>query len=92
MIKTFRSKSLKELFETGTTRRIEQKYHRRCREILDAVNAAATPQQVNLPGYNLHTLAPARPSVWTTRAYGPWRITFRFEQGHAHDVDLEQYH
>jgi proteic killer suppression protein len=92
MITTFRSKALKELFESGSTRRIEQKYHRRAIDMLDVINRAASIQDCNVAGWNLHALAPQRPSVWSTRAWGPFRITFRFEGGNAYDVDLEQYH
>lgn len=92
MITTFRHKGLKELFERGETRRIEQKHWDRCREILTVIHNAANTVEINRPGYKLHTLAPTRPSVWSIRAYGAWRITFRFEKGVAFDVDLEQYH
>lgn len=92
MITGWKHKGLKELFERGATRRIEQKRWARCIEILTVINNAVTVRDVAKPGFFLHDLAPDRPSSWTTRAWGPWRITFRFENGVAFDVDLEQYH
>lgn len=92
MIKTFRHKGLRELFERGATRRIDQNYLTRCRQILGTIHAAANIQEVNLPGYVLHNLKPARPLTWSIRVNGPWRITFEFTKGDAYDVDLEQYH
>jgi proteic killer suppression protein len=92
MIRTFKHKGLRELFEGNRTRHVEQQYQKRCKEILDAVNAAASLRDLNNPGYRLHNLAPTRPATWTIRAYGAWRITFVFNQGDAYDVDLEQYH
>lgn len=92
MIKTFKHKGLRELFETKRTRRVEQQYQARCAEILKAIDTAASTLDLNLPGYRLHTLAPSRPATWSIRAYGAWRITFTFDKGNAYDLDLEQYH
>lgn len=92
MIQSFKHRGLKELFETRATRRVEQQYQDRCLEILRRINVAVTIRDLDVPGYRLHNLAPSRPSTWTIRAYGAWRITFRFEKGVASDVDLEQYH
>ena len=44
------------------------------------------------PGLWLHQLAGNRRGVWSIRVSGNWRITFRFEEGEALDVDLEDYH
>jgi toxin HigB-1 len=92
MIRTFRHKGLKELFERGATRRVEQNYIRRCNEILHVIHNATNIQQINLPGYVLHVLKPQRPNTWSVRVQGPWRITFEFRSGDAYDVDLEQHH
>lgn len=92
MIKTFKHKGLRELFETKRSRRVEQQYQARCSDILGQINRAASIQDLNLPGYRLHNLAPSRPATWTIRTYGAWRITFVFEKGDAYDLDLEQYH
>jgi len=92
MIKTFKHKGLKELFERGGTSRIDSKLHQRCIERLDVLNRAADLRALNLPGYNPHPLKqfkPMRYSIWVT---GSWRITFEFEKGDAYRVDLEQYH
>lgn len=92
MIKTFKHKGLRELFETGRTRHVEQQYQKRIAEILKALDIAESLNNINNPGYRLHNLAPTRPSTWTIRAYGAWRVTFLFDKGNAYDVDLEQYH
>ena len=92
MIRTWKHKGLRELFETGRTRRVEQQYQARCRDILQKLNVAATVRDLDLPGYRLHNLAPTRPATMTIRAYGAWRVTFIFSEGNAYDVDLEQYH
>ena len=30
--------------------------------------------------------------LWSVRVSGNWRVIFRFEDGHACDVDLVDYH
>lgn len=92
MIRTWKHKGLRELFETGATRRIEQVYIGRCQEILAHLNGATKVGDMAVPGYNLHNLKPNRPSTWVVKVSGPWRVTFTFKDGNAYDVDLEQYH
>lgn len=92
MIKTYRHNGLKELFETGATRRIDAKFHARCREALDVLQAATDLRALNLPQFRLHQLKqfkPLRYSIWIS---GAWRITFEWDKGDAYRVDFEQYH
>lgn len=91
-IKSYKHNGLKELFETGATRRIDAKFHARCREALDVLNAATDLRAVNLPQFRLHQLKqfkPVRYSIWIS---GAWRVTFEWDKGDAYRVDFEQYH
>ena len=47
---------------------------------------------MNNPGYRLHRLGGNRRDVWSVRVSGNWRITFRFSENQAVDVNLEDYH
>lgn len=92
MIRTFRHKGLKELFERGATRRVDSQLIRRCHEALTLINAAQDLKELNIAGWRLHQLKqydPVRYSIWIT---GAWRITFEWSKGGADRVDLEQYH
>jgi proteic killer suppression protein len=40
----------------------------------------------------LHPLKGDLAGLWSVTVTGNWRITFRFEGGQAHDVDLLDYH
>ncbi|MCB0058359.1 MAG: type II toxin-antitoxin system RelE/ParE family toxin, partial [Caldilineaceae bacterium] len=40
----------------------------------------------------LHELAGDRKGVWSVTVQANWRITFRFVDGNAEDVDYEDYH
>nr|MDQ3819935.1 type II toxin-antitoxin system RelE/ParE family toxin [Acidobacteriota bacterium] len=56
MIKSFRHKGLKQLFETGKSRNVSADLTRRLVRQLDFLNRAAGPADMNLPGYRLHEL------------------------------------
>jgi proteic killer suppression protein len=91
MIRTWRNRHLKELFETGFSRRIDQKLQNRCLERLRALNAATDLRQLNVTGYELHRWKGAnRP--WSISVSGPWRILFDWQDGDAYNVDLAQPH
>lgn len=92
MIRSYRHKGLKELFEKGRTAKIDKKMQARCLEILDAINRAKHTAELNLPGYQLHPLHQFKPWRWSIWVSGSWRITFEFHDGDASHVDFLQYH
>lgn len=92
MIKSFRHKGLKRLFETGDRRGAIPNLAARLRRQLDVLNRARTTTDLNLPGYRLHRLKRDRADTWSITVSGNWRITFTFEGEDAFDVDLEDYH
>ena len=47
---------------------------------------------MDLPGLQLHRLTGNRRGTWAVRVSGNWRPTFRFEDGEAVYVNLEDYH
>lgn len=91
MIKTFRHKGLKVLFERGRTSKIKQQVQGKCLRRLDALDAAEYPEEMNIQGFKFHTLNgnPKRYSVWVT---GNYRITFGWDGKDAEKVDYEDYH
>jgi toxin HigB-1 len=92
MLKTFRSKPLAELWATSKSAKIDTRMHRRILARLHQLDAAARPQDMDLPGYDFHALKGFSPTRYTVHVNGPWCIPFEFEDGHAHKVDFEQYH
>jgi toxin HigB-1 len=90
MIKTFRSKRLRDLFERGRAARISPALRQRVIRRLDVLDQASALGNLDLPGLDCHPLhGSGRHAI---RVNGPWRITFRWQDGDAYDVDLEQYH
>ena len=92
MIKSFRHKGLKRLFETGERRGVAPELADRLRRQLDVLNRARSTRDLNLPGYRLHQLKGNRAGTWSVTVSGNWRVTFTFEVENAYDVDLEDYH
>lgn len=90
MIKSFRNKELSKLW-SGDRSKIDRRFHERVLERLDALDAAARPEDVNIPGYRFHGLQGA-PKRYSIHVNGPWCITFEFVEGDATHVDFEQYH
>ena len=61
-------------------------------EILTVLDDAATPRELNLPGYRLHPLKGDLKGFWSVTVRANWRIIFRFEGTDALDVELINYH
>jgi proteic killer suppression protein len=91
MIKTFRSKALAELWSSGKTAKIDARMQGRILERLDVLEAAEAVEEMNIPGFDFHSLK-GRPKRYTVHVNGPWCITFEFDKGNAYRLDFEQYH
>ena len=92
MLKTFRHKGLKQLFETGKSAALSQDLTKRAKIVLDYLDGATSVYDMGAPGLRLHELKGERKGTWSVTVSGNWRITFGFREGDAYDVDLEDYH
>lgn len=92
MIKTIRHKGLKQLYQSGDTSKVTQSHVKRLGLILTQLDAAENIEDMNFPGSDLHPLKGGLKGSWTVRVNGNWRVTFRFEDGDAYDVDYLDYH
>jgi len=92
MIRSFKHKGLELFFNTGRKSGIQSQHAKRLRLILGRLNAAASPDDMNLPGLFLHSLSGRRADTWSVRVSGNWRVTFRFNGEHAVIIDYEDYH
>lgn len=91
-IKTFKHKGLKRLFDSGSKAGIQAAHASRIGRMLDRLSAATDVQDMNAPGYDFHPLKGDRKGFYSIHVNGNWTIIFRFENGHAEDVDLVDYH
>ena len=92
MIRGFKHKGLERLFRRGDYRGIPAQSAARSERILDCLDAAMRPDDMNLPGYRFHSLKGDRAGTYAVTVTGNWRITFAFEGEDATRVDLEDYH
>ncbi|MFK5913242.1 MAG: type II toxin-antitoxin system RelE/ParE family toxin [Woeseiaceae bacterium] len=91
MIKTFKHKGLKELFEKGVTRKIHPNQHRKCTQQLDAIDSAEIAEDLNIIGWRFHQLTGFK-QRYSLTVTANFRITFDFKDGEAFIVDYLDYH
>ena len=92
MIVSFRHRGLQALYEGGTSRRVAPEHVRKLLDILAVLDRSRVPRDVDLPGLRLHPLKGELQGHYAVTVSGNWRVTFRFEDGDAVDVDYLDYH
>ena len=92
MVRSFRHRGLEALYEGRTARRVAPEHVQKLRDILAALDRSRRPADMDLPGFRLHSLKGELAGHHAVRVSGNWRVTFRFEDGHALDVDYVDYH
>ena len=92
MIKSFAHKGLEDFFYEGEKKGIQPKHEKRLAAIMDRLDAANEIRDMNYPGSYLHLLEPRVNNRWAIRISGKWRITFRFFEGSAYEINYEDYH
>jgi len=92
VIRSFRSKALRQFAQTGEARKLGVPNADRVRRILTQLNASKRPENMNLPGYRFHELKGRRRGTFAVNVSGNYRITFGWDGEDAVDVDLEDYH
>ena len=92
VIRSFKHKGLEKFFLTGNKSRIQAQHVERLRLILGRLSAATAPDDMRLPGLELHQLKGDRKGTWAVKVSDNWRLTFIFVGKDADDVDYEDYH
>ena len=92
MIISFKHKGLQKFYETGSTAGIQSTHKTKLRMILAALDSTQEIDDMNIPGYKLHSLKGKLKRLWSVTVNGNWRVTFEFEDGDAWIVNYEDYH
>jgi len=92
VIKSFRHKGLKRLYETGSMAGVQTAHVNRLRMQLIALDTAKEINDMDIPGFKLHPLKGKYKDRWAVSVTGNWRVTFEFREGHAFVLDYEDYH
>ena len=92
MIKNFKHKGLEQFFTKNSRKLLDTKDLPRITRILDRLDTVIVAKDMDIPGWDFHELKGNRKGVWSVAVRKNWKITFRFENGEAYDVNLEDYH
>ena len=96
MIQSFADETAVGLFRERNTRqarRLPRDLWRIAQRKLKALDVSARLDDLLIPaGVRLERLKGTRSDQHSIRINDQYRVTFRWENGHAHDVGIEDYH
>ena len=92
MIQSFRHKGLKRLYEDDDRRGVLAEHLPKLRNILARLDAAASAEDMNLPGFALHALKGELEGFMAVTVRANWRVIYWFANNHAFEVDYLDYH
>lgn len=92
MIKSFKHKGLGKYFQQNDQSGLNAQQLDRIGRLLDRLDGAVAAEDMDIPGFCFHRLTGNRKGQYSVKVSGNWRVTFKFEGGHALDVNLEDYH
>jgi toxin HigB-1 len=92
VIRSWANSAIRRFFETGVSKFSGMDVDL-AEELLATLHAATSLQSISpLKSVGLHKLKGSRKGRWAMTVSGPWRICFRFADGHAYDVEIVDYH
>lgn len=92
MIQTFRCKDAKTLYEGACSRRFRAFQGQAERKLRMSESAHVIEDLPSPPGNRLEKLSGDREGRWSIWINDQWRVCFRFEAGHAYDIEIVDYH
>ncbi|MGO8738182.1 type II toxin-antitoxin system RelE/ParE family toxin [Rhodoblastus sp.] len=92
MIASFKSKALRLFWLKNDASGIKPEWAKRVRIVLNMLDVANDPAELDVPGLGWHPLTGNRRGQYAVSVSRNWRITFGFMDGDAQHVNLEDYH
>ncbi len=92
VIRSFRSRTLQRFWEKNDPRGLNPQHLAKIELILNMLEEAIAPDDMNLARLKFHKLTGVSPPRWSVWVNGNWRITFAFQGEDAIAVDYEDYH
>lgn len=93
MIKSFKDRETAALFAGERVRRFPPDVRQTARRKLAQLEQVSQIDELRIPpGNRLEALKGKRSGFWSIRVNDQWRLCFRFEDGHAWDVEIVDYH
>lgn len=92
VIESITHKGLRKLFQDADASKLNAEHIEKLREILTALDSAATLSDLDLPTFKFHALSGDQKGRYSITVHGNWRVTFEFENGTVKRVNFEDYH
>jgi proteic killer suppression protein len=92
MIKSSASSMTQHFLDTGKSKFSGLDVDRAKMRVAMLHSARSLDDSSPLKSVGLHKLTGDRKGQWAMTINGPWRLCFRFEDGHAWDVEIINYH
>ncbi|MDY8110277.1 type II toxin-antitoxin system RelE/ParE family toxin [Fulvimarina sp. 2208YS6-2-32] len=93
MIRSFHDKQAETIARGKIARKLPGDMQRTALKTLRQLDAAAVLDDVRIPpGNRLEALQGDRSGQYSIRINDQWRICFRWDGGHADDVEIVDYH
>lgn len=92
MIRTFRSKALRQFWTRSDVSGLRPDWARKVERLLDGLDRARRPEDLDFPGSGFHALKGDLKGRYALTVSRNWRLTFGWVDDDATDVDLEDYH
>ena len=93
MIRSFRDRETERVFARVRSRRFSGQLARAALRKLLLLDAAESVEDLRAPpGNRLERLSGSRKGQYSIRVNDQWRICFRWQRGHAEDVEIVDYH
>ena len=92
MIRRFQHRGLRRVYENDDPRGVNSELVEKTARVLARLDVATQPEQLNLPGFQLHRLEGDFAGYWSVTVEAEWRIIFSFDVENTTDVDLVEYH
>ena len=93
MIISFKSRALKRYWTKGKADKLPPQDLDTIDLILDALDRAEMPEDMDIAGFNFHALTGNLKGRYSCKVNANWRITFAFDEDKdAIDIEFEDYH
>ena len=92
MIKSWKHKGLQLFFETGKKSGITAAHEKKLKIILQRLNAAIKPDDMNTPSMKFHKLTGNLSGFYSVTVNANWRVIFSFKGQDAAEIDYVDYH
>ncbi|WP_419864192.1 type II toxin-antitoxin system RelE/ParE family toxin [Candidatus Poriferisodalis sp.] len=92
MIRSFRHRGLRALYDGRSPKGVNPDHIQKLTRVLAVLDHSTRAGDMDLPGFRVHALTGNLKGHYAVTVSGNWRVTFRFEDGHATDVNYVDYH